>query len=419
MFVELVTTGSELLLGEITNYNSAYLSRKLNEIGYSVIYHTTVGDNPQRMEEALKTALSRVDMVITTGGLGPTQGDMTKIIGARLMGMPLVYNETIAESVRQWVLVHHGSTAMTENQKRQAMVPQGTVLFDNGAGTAPGVAMQQGGKTLVHLPGPPTEMRWMYENRLKPWLLQTFGSQGCIASRYIKIYDMGEAFIEEKLMDLVKEQSNPTLAMYARPGFVEVRLTARADREDQARALLAPLEGEVRRRLAGQIVSFDDDTMAHVLGQLVRDSGYSVSAAESCTGGLVGSLITDVPGASDYFRGSAGTYCNEMKEKILGVSHDTLERYTAVSAQTAAEMAEGSRRLYGTDLAVSTTGIAGPGGGTPDQPVGLVYTGISGPWGTVTHRNVYHGGRVEVKQRAALRAVYYLVHYIVTHTKKA
>ena len=419
MFVELVTTGSELLLGEITNYNSAYLSRKLNEIGYSVIYHTTVGDNPRRMEEALKTALSRVDMVITTGGLGPTQGDMTKIIGARLMGMPLVYNETIAESVRQWVLVHHGSTAMTENQKRQAMVPQGTVLFDNGAGTAPGVAMQQGGKTLVHLPGPPTEMRWMYENRLKPWLLQTFGSQGCIASRYIKIYDMGEAFIEEKLMDLVKEQSNPTLAMYARPGFVEVRLTARADREDQARSLLAPLEGEVRRRLAGQIVSFDDATMAHVLGHLVAASGYSVSAAESSTGGLGGALITDVPGASDYFRGSAGTDCNEMKEKLLGGSHDTLERYTAGSVQTAAEMAEGSRRLYGTDLAVSTTGIAGPGGGTPDQPVGLVYTGISGPWGTVTHRNVYHGGRVEVKQRAALRAVYYLVHYIVTHTKKA
>ena len=193
--------------------------------------------------------------------------------------MALVYNETIAESVRQWVLVHHGSTAMTENQKRQAMVPQGTVLFDNGAGTAPGVAMQQGGKTLVHLPGPPTEMRWMYENRLKPWLLQTFGSQGCIASRYIKIYDMGEAFIEEKLMDLVKEQSNPTLAMYARPGFVEVRLTARADWKDQAESLLEPLEEEVRSRLAGQIVSFDDDTMAHVLGQLVRDqAGYIVPA---------------------------------------------------------------------------------------------------------------------------------------------
>ena len=303
MLVELVTTGSELLLGEITNYNSAYLSKKLNEIGYSVIYHTTVGDNPQRMEEALKVALSRVDLVITTGGLGPTQGDMTKIIGARLMGMPLVYDDAIAESVRQWVCIHHGGAAMTENQKRQAMVPQGAVLFDNGAGTAPGVAMQQGGKTLVHLPGPPTEMRWMYENRLKPWLLQTFGSQGCIASRYIKIYDLGEAFIEEQLMDLVQGQSNPTLAMYARPGFVEVRLTARADREDQARELLAPLEQEVRRRLAGQIVIFDDDTMAHVLGNVVRQGGYSVSAAESCTGGLVGSLITDVPGASEVLPG--------------------------------------------------------------------------------------------------------------------
>lgn len=415
MLVELVTTGSELLLGEIANYNSAYLSKKLNEIGYSVIYHTTVGDNPGRMEEALKTALARVDMVITTGGLGPTQGDMTKIIGAGLMGFSLVYDESIARSVQEWVTLHHRGAIMTENQKRQAMVPEGAVVFDNGAGTAPGVAMQKGGKTLVHLPGPPTEMRWMYENRLKPWLLQTFGSQGCIASRYIKIYDMGEAFIEEKLMDLVVDQSNPTLAMYARPGFVEVRLTARADREDEAAALLAPLEAEVRRRLEGQIVSFDDETMADVLGREVRRLGFCISAAESCTGGLVGSLITDIPGASDYFRGSAGTYCNEMKEKILGVSHDTLAAYTAVSPQTAAEMAEGSCRLYETDAAVSTTGIAGPGGGTEKQPVGLVYTGVSGPWGTVTHRDVYHGGRAEVKQRAAVRALYYLVHYLVFH----
>lgn len=418
MIVELVTTGSELLLGEITNYNSAYLSKQLNEMGYFVVYHTTVGDNPQRMKAVLQTALSRADIVITTGGLGPTQGDMTKIIGAELMHLPLVYDSVIADAVQAWVTAHHGTVTMSENQKRQAMVPQGAAVFDNLAGTAPGVAMQQGGKTLVHLPGPPSEMSWMYENRLKPWLLQTFGSQGCIRSLYIKVYDMGEAFIEERLMDLVKEQSNPTLAMYARPGFVEVRLTARADKEDEAEALLAPLEEEVRRRLSDQIVSFNDETIAHILGREALQAGYTVSAAESCTGGLVGSLITDVPGASEYFRGSAGTYCNEMKEKILGVSHETLERYTAVSEQTAAEMADGSRRLYGSDVAVSTTGIAGPGGGTEDKPVGLVYTGISGPWGTLVHRDVYQGGRIEVKRRAAVRAIYYLVRYVVNHKQK-
>ena len=418
MIVELVTTGSELLLGEITNYNSAYLSKQLNELGYSVVYHTTVGDNPQRMKDVLKTALSRADLVITTGGLGPTQGDMTKIIGAELMNRPLIYDQGIAESVQSWVTTHHGTVTMTENQKRQAMIPEGAVIFDNEAGTAPGVAMQGGGKTLVHLPGPPSEMRWMYENRLKPWLLQAFGSQGCIRSLYIKLYDMGEAFIEERLMDLVKDQSNPTLAMYARPGFVEIRLTARADSEEAAEDLLKPLEAEVRRRLKDHLVSFNDETMADVLGREVRQAGYIVSAAESCTGGLIGSLITDVPGASDYFRGSAGTYCNEMKEKLLGVSHETLERYTAVSAETAAEMADGSRRLYGSDVAVSTTGIAGPGGGTEEQPVGLVYTGVSGPWGTLVHRDVYHGGRAEIKRRAAVRAIYYVVRYLVNHKNK-
>lgn len=418
MIVELVTTGAELLLGEITNYNSAYLSKQLNEMGYFVVYHTTVGDNPKRMKDVLKTALSRADIVITTGGLGPTQGDMTKIIGAELMNCPLVYDPAIADAVQAWVTAHHGTVTMTENQKRQAMIPEGADVFDNEAGTAPGVAMQGGGKTLVHLPGPPSEMRWMYENRLKPWLLQTFGSQGSIRSLYIKIYDMGEAFIEERLMDLVKDQSNPTLAMYARPGFVEVRLTARADSEEQAEELLLPLEEEVRSRLNDQIVSFNDETMADVLGREVRQAGYIVSAAESCTGGLIGSLITDVPGASDYFRGSAGTYCNEMKEKILGVSHETLERYTAVSAETAAEMADGSRRLYGSDIAVSTTGIAGPGGGTEEQPVGLVYTGVSGPWGTLVHCDVYHGGRAEIKRRAAVRAIYYVVRYLVNHKNK-
>ncbi len=416
MNVELVTTGSELLLGEIVNENSQYLSRELNTLGYSVVYHTTVGDNPERMEQVLRTALNRADIVITTGGLGPTQGDMTKQIGAKVLGIPLVYHEDIVTSIRQWVAAHHPGRELTENQKRQAQIPAGAVIFNNEVGTAPGEAVRNGHTLLVHLPGPPSEMRWMYEFRLRPYLLKTFGPQGYIKSLYMKIYDLGEAFIEEQLMDLVVHQSNPTLAMYARPGFVEVRLTAKGRDEKEAEAMLAPLEKTLRRRLHRTAVAYDQETIAAVLGREILRRRFMLSAAESCTGGLVGSLITDVPGASAYFLGSAGTYCNEMKERILGVSHDTLEAYTAVSPQTACEMAQGSRRLYGSDLAVSTTGIAGPDGGTPEQPVGLVYTGIDGPWGTVSHRDVYPGGREEVKRRAATRAIYYAVQYMLTHT---
>lgn len=418
MLVELVTTGSELLLGEIVNENSRYLSRQLNDIGYSVIYHTTVGDNPERMEGVLRNALSRADLVITTGGLGPTQGDMTKIIGAKVMGVPLEYHPEIEKSIEAWIASHHRDRKMTENQKRQAMIPQGAAIFSNGAGTAPGIAIRKGGKVLVHLPGPPLEMRWMYENRLKPYLLETFGDQGYIESLYMKIYDMGEAFIEDKLMDLIKAQTNPTLAMYARPGFVEVRVTARAQTEEEAQALLEPIRQELQRRLRRTAVTYNQETMADVLGRILKEQKLTISAAESCTGGLVGSLITDVPGSSAYFLGSAGTYCNEMKEHILGVSARTLAEFTEVSPQTAAEMAEGSQRLYGSDIAVSTTGIAGPSGGTEEKPVGLVYTGVTGPWGTVTHENVYPGDRKEVKRRAATRAVYYAVQYLLEHLKE-
>lgn len=415
MLVELVTTGSELLLGEIVNENVQYLSRELNALGYSIVYHTTVGDNPQRMEAVLRTALARTDIVITTGGLGPTQGDMTKNIGAKVLGLPMELHPEIIESIAQWVEAHHPGRGLTESQKRQALIPKGATVFANGAGTAPGAAIQHHGKVLIHLPGPPMEMRWMYTHRLRPWLLETFGSQGYIKSLYMKIYDMGEAFIEEKLMDLVQHQTNPTIAMYARPGFVEVRLTAKGADEDEAAALLQPLKKELQKRLHRVAVTYDDEPIAALLGRIVLAQHMTVSAAESCTGGLVGSYITDIAGASEYFRGSAGTYCNEMKEHILGVSHDTLETYTAVSAQTAGEMAEGSRRLYGSDIAISTTGIAGPGGGSATQPVGLVYTGIAGPWGTQTYRDVYLGDRTEVKRRAATGAIYYAVKYILKH----
>lgn len=411
MLVELVTTGSELLLGEILNEDARYLSQELNKLGYYVIFHTTVGDNPDRMEDVLRKALSRADMVITTGGLGPTQGDMTKIIGAKVLGLPMVFHPEIKQQIAEWFTQRERH--MSPNNDQQAWLPQGADVFTNEAGTAPGMAIRHGGKVLVHLPGPPLEMTWMYEHRLKPYLLQTFGPQGCIESLIMKIYDLGEAEMEQKILDFVKEQSNPTLALYAKPGYIELRITARADTQEEAAALLQPMEEKLRLRLRRSAVTYNDESMAALFGKKLLAHQYSVSCAESCTGGLVGSFITDVAGSSDYFRGSAVTYCNEMKHHILQVSQETLDTVGAVSPDTAGQMARGSRQLYSADIAISTTGIAGPSGGTPEQPVGLVYTGIDGPWGTIVHKDIYVGDRMEIKRRAATRAIYYAVQYLI------
>ena len=415
MLVELVTTGSELLLGEIGNSNSRYLSRELNKMGYSVVFHTTVGDNPKRMESAMVTALSRADIIITTGGLGPTQGDITKQITAQLLGLEMEFHPEIKEQITAWF--RRSKKKMTQNNERQCLFAEGADIFTNEAGTAPGCAIRWEEKLIVHLPGPPREMQWMFENRLKPYLLDTFGPQGCIQSLLVKVYDLGESEMEEIIMDLVKNQTNPTLALYARPGYVEVKITARAETEAAAAVLLEPMEKILRERLQRTAVAYNDETMAELLRQKLLQHQFTISAAESCTGGLVGSFITDVPGSSEYFRGSAVTYCNEMKHHILQVSSKTLETVGPVSPDTAEQMARGSRKLYHADIAISTTGIAGPGGGTPDQPVGLVYIGIDGPWGTVAHRDVFPGDRPEIKRRAATRAIYYAVKYLIENEK--
>ena len=412
MLVELVTTGSELLLGEINNVDVQYLSQQLNTMGYSVIYHTTVGDNPQRMKQVLKTALGRADMVITTGGLGPTQGDMTKIIGAEVTDAPLEFREDVMEGVVAWIKLRHPERDLTENQRRQAMIPKGATVLANEAGTAPGTALYKNGKVLIHLPGPPSEMKWVFDHSVKPWLYEHFGSQGYIYSSYMRIYDMGEARIEETIMDLVKNQSEPTLAMYARIGYVEIRITAKGETKEAAQNLVEPMKEKLAERLGDVIITYDDEPIAAALGRTARKKGLTVSAAESCTGGLVGSYITDIAGSSAYFLGSAGTYQDEIKAKLLGVPEKTLQTCTAVSEETAAAMAEGSRALYGSDVAVSTTGIAGPDGGTDEQPVGLVYFGVAGPQGTVVYKSVFPGDRKEVKERAATKAVYHLLQYM-------
>lgn len=415
MITEIITTGTELLLGEITNENSQWLARFLNEHGYTVAYMTTVGDNPERMKEAFCYALRRADIVITSGGLGSTQGDITKKAGAEALGLP--FHLVHAESERLRRYYEERERPYTKAGERQAWFAEGADLLTNEAGSASGSAIEKEGKILIHLPGPPYEMKMMASRHMMPWLEAHTGKQGVIRSLVLSVEGKGETEIEETLMDLVRAQSNPTIAFYARPGYVAVRLTAKAADGEEAMRLIAPMAEEIEKRLPVSRYNLEESARGDLIA-LLQDHHLTFSAAESCTGGLIGKLMTDLPGSLDYFKGSAVTYWNSAKEKVLSVKADTLAAHTAVSAETAEEMAEGSRRLYGADLSVSTTGYAGPGRGERGEPAGLVYIGIAGPAGTEVHQERFMGSRKSVRYGAAEKALFYAAEYIRRHGGK-
>ncbi len=412
MITEIITTGTELLLGEITNENSRWLAAFLNEHGFTVAYITTVGDNPARMEAAFETALSRADLVITSGGLGSTQGDITKSVGAKVMGLPYVLFP--AESERLAAYYKEKGRAYKPSLSRQAWFAEGAHILANDAGSAPGAVVEGNGKFLVHLPGPPYEMKTMAENRMIPYLEKRLGRQGVIRSLVLPIPSMTEAEIEETIMDLIEAQENPTLALLARPGYIALRLTAKAEDGEAAYALIFPLAEEIKKRLPISNYHIEQDVHKDLVALLLKKE-LTMSAAESCTGGLIGKMMTDFSGSSTYFKGSAVTYWNEAKERVLGVKAETLDKYTAVSRETAKEMAEGSRALYRSDVAVSTTGYAGPGKGERGEPAGLVYIAVAGAQGTEVHEEHFLGARQSVRYAAAEKAMYYVMEYIRKH----
>lgn len=412
MITEIITTGTELLLGEITNENSQWLAQFLNEHGFTVAYMTTVGDNRERMKEALEVALGRAQLVITSGGLGSTQGDITKEVGAKVMGLPFV---CVEEEVKRLRAYYEGKgRTYLPSLERQAWFAKGSHILPNDAGSAAGAVVEGAGKILVHLPGPPFEMKTMAETYMMPYLEKHWGLQGVIRSMVLPIEGLSEAEIEEKIMDLIQNQGNPTLALLARPGYIALRLTAKAETGELALSLLHPLAEEIKKRLPVSTYHIEQKVRGDVT-KLLLQKHITVSAAESCTGGLIGKLLTDLPGSSSYFKGSAVTYWNEAKEKVLGVDGKTLLRYTAVSQEVAFQMAEGSRKLYDADIAVSTTGYAGPGLGERGEEPGLVYIGISGPCGTEVHKENFMGSRKSVRYGAAEKALYYIMQYVMDH----
>lgn len=372
MVVELISVGTEILLGNIVNTNAAYLAEQCAALGLSCYYQTVVGDNEGRLTETLETALRRADVVILGGGLGPTQDDLTKEVTAKVLGLPLVEDAHTRERIKEYLEAR--GYVVTENNWKQALAPEGAIIVDNENGTAPGLIIEKDDKRVILLPGPPNEMRPMFEKDIFPYLNMV--EPGVIYSKTVKVCGVGESIAETMIKDLIDVQSNPTIATYAKTGEVHLRVTAKAEDEKEARKLVKPMVKELKNRFGNAIYTTDDEvTLEKAVIDLLEANHLTISTAESCTGGLLSARLIGVPGASEVFKAGYVSYSNKAKRKLFGVKKGSLEKYGAVSSIVAKEMAKGAALLSKADVAVSITGIAGPGGGSEDKPVGLVYIG--------------------------------------------
>jgi len=398
MEAELIAVGTELLLGNIANTDAQMLSEKLSAIGITVHHHTVVGDNAERLGEALETARKRADIIITTGGLGPTYDDLTKQTICRTFGREMELHEDILEGIRTWFRTKLGKE-MPENNVQQAMLPVGCTVFDNPVGTAPGCAFEEKGVHVLMLPGPPFECRYMYENRAARYLEKL--TDGVIVSHEIKVFGMGESAVEEALREPMTKLTNPTLAPYAKLNECMVRATAKAADKETAEAMLRPLVAEVEETLGDVVYGVDVESLEAVVSGVLREKGLTLSAAESCTGGLIAKRMTDLPGASEVFRGGIVSYTNGVKAEVLGVPAAQLEEYGAVSEPVARSMASCCREVCGSDLAVSVTGVAGPDTDDRGTPVGTVYIALAAKDGTICKKLMCGKGRGRDRVRTA------------------
>ena len=374
---EILCVGTEILLGNIVNTNATEISRGLAEVGVGLYHHTVVGDNPQRLKEALEIAFGRNNLVITTGGLGPTYDDLTKETIAAYFGRSLEMHLPSEKAIRDFFA--RWNRPMTENNLKQAMMPQGCIVLPNPNGTAPGCIIEgEDGKVAIMLPGPPREMTPMFRDQVMPWLQQRSGQ--VLRSHNVHFFGIGESALEAQLHEKMEQMENPTIAPYAKDGEVMLRVTAAAATPQAAEEMMAPVVEKLQEHFADLIYGIDVGDLQTAAVKVLQQKGLTAATAESCTGGLIGKRITEVPGSSEVYGFGVVTYANQAKMKLLGVKEETLRQYGAVSSQTAAEMAAGARVLSGADIAISVTGIAGPGGGSTEKPVGLVYIGVDSPW---------------------------------------
>jgi nicotinamide-nucleotide amidase len=371
---EILSVGTELLLGNTTNTDARDISVYLSELGINVFYHTVVGDNPERLKSAVSIARNRADIIITTGGLGPTCDDLTKQVLASAFGLELVFHEDLAEEMRRYFKETIGTNSMTENNLQQAYLPEGCTIFHNEWGTAPGCAFESDGVHVIMLPGPPRECNAMFKTCAEPYLRAL--SDDVIFSHNLHIVGRGESSVEQQLRPLMNELTNPTLAPYAKEGELMLRVTAKAKTAAEAESLTLPVVERLKAELGDVIYGIDAESLEQVVLERLKEGSMKLCTAESCTGGMIAKRMTDLKGSSEVFLGGAVTYSEESKIKVLGVDPSTIAAHGVVSIETAMEMAECARELFGADIALSTTGLAGPGG-DGSHPVGTVFVALA------------------------------------------
>nr|WP_297174936.1 competence/damage-inducible protein A [uncultured Agathobaculum sp.] len=401
MNAELIAVGTEILLGDIVNTDAQVISQGLSEFGINVFYQTVVGDNPTRLRHVIETARDRADIIITTGGLGPTLDDLTKETLAAVFGQKMALHQPSLDRIRDFFQTI--GREMTPNNEKQAWLPAGCTVFTNEWGTAPGCAFEAYGKHVIMLPGPPRECEPMWKACAMPYLSRFAG--GCIVSRNIRVFGLGESQMETILHDMMAESKNPTIAPYAKTSECYARVTAKADTHAACERLLEPVVERICGLLGKDVYGVDVDSLEQVVGDGLRQRGMTLAVAESCTGGLLSERITGVPGCSDYYLGGVCSYANEVKINLLGVQKETLDKLGAVSPEVAEQMAAGVARALGADVGVGITGIAGPGGGTKDKPVGLVYISVWHNGRHVTRKMQSTRGRDRVRTQAASTAL--------------
>lgn len=405
MKAEIIAVGTELLLGDIINTNAQFLAKELAFLGIEVYYQTVVGDNPKRLEDTIFNAFSRADLVITTGGLGPTEDDLTKETAAKYFGENLVLDEKALLQIQGFF--DRIGREMTVNNKKQAYVPEnhGVVLY-NPNGTAPGIIIEKNEKIIVMLPGPPKEVIPMFEEQVKPYLQQK--QEYTFLSRVLRVAGVGESAMEMMVKDLIDAQTNPTIAPYAKDGEALLRITAKAKTEKEANLLIDPIAEALRERLGKSVYAEGETNMETEVAKLLVVQKKTIAVAESCTGGEISSQLVRYAGISTVLLEGCVTYSNEAKIKRLGVLKETLDDFGAVSKETAMEMAMGIAKTSGADIGIATTGVAGPDGGTKDKPVGLVYIGLY--YNGVLEAKEFHfvGSRNKIRERATFQALDWL-----------
>ena len=403
MVVELISVGTELLLGNIVNTNTQFLAEKCALLGLTMYHQVTVGDNHDRLAEVIRTALKRSDVIILTGGLGPTEDDLTKEVCAEVMGFPLVEDTHTHERIEEyfWNNIYK---VIPDNNWKQAIVPAGCIVLDNDNGTAPGLILEKYGKSAILLPGPPNELYPLFMNQVYPYLQKL--QPEVIRSQMVKICGVGESQVEDKILDLIDKQQNPTIATYAKTGEVHIRVTAKAATEEDAKKLVKPVVKEIKNRFGDYVYSTkEEETLEQAVVRLLKKYELTVTTAESCTGGLLAGRIINVPGASEVYNEGFITYSNKAKRKYLDVSKSTLKKYGAVSEQTAREMATGGVFATDSDACVAVTGLAGPDGGSEEKPVGLVYIATYMKDKVNVQKYQFKGNRAKIREQAVVKGL--------------